>query len=350
MRLYTCLIFLFLMGTALFCFSDTIYLKDGSIIKGKISSQDENIVIIETSLGAFKIDKKNILKIEFDQQFVKITLKDGSILKGFLIGQTDNEIKIKLDSLEGVGEVIIQKDKVLSLEYIQNMEEGKTNKSELAKKEQEKTIEPVKEEVPKKEGINQQGIPIFDFGALASYIFFTDDTAKKIYGDSIFMYGLSANIIFPSGFGIGISGTRGSKSGVPIVSSNTSINLTNNECNIDYYPVDLSILYFINFENSSQISPYIGGGGTICFTTETMNVAYYYQYYIGGYLYSDGPYYINNSTSKTIFGFHFKIGLRSSTTYFELRYSSLEFAFDNPLTGSEQRNLGGFGASFGFHF
>ena len=53
-------IILFILGLS---FSETISLKDGSIIIGEIKEINDEIVIIETSYGEIEINKENIKKI-----------------------------------------------------------------------------------------------------------------------------------------------------------------------------------------------------------------------------------------------------------------------------------------------
>ncbi len=47
-------------------FADTIYLIDGSVIKGEIIEITDDTVTIETKMGTLIVDKENIQKIEFD--------------------------------------------------------------------------------------------------------------------------------------------------------------------------------------------------------------------------------------------------------------------------------------------
>lgn len=48
-------------------FSDTIYLKDGGEVRGKITDEDENEVIIKTSIATFTIERNSIEKIVLEQ-------------------------------------------------------------------------------------------------------------------------------------------------------------------------------------------------------------------------------------------------------------------------------------------
>ncbi len=47
---------------------ESVYMKDGSIIKGTIVSQTENEVIVESSLGRMRLPKNQLLRIEYGTQ------------------------------------------------------------------------------------------------------------------------------------------------------------------------------------------------------------------------------------------------------------------------------------------
>jgi len=52
-------------------FSDTIYLKNGKILKGKITEADTETVTIETETEWFKIHREDIEKIKLDKKVVE---------------------------------------------------------------------------------------------------------------------------------------------------------------------------------------------------------------------------------------------------------------------------------------
>lgn len=63
MKLFlTAVLIVFISALAM---AETIKLIDGSIIKGKIVSQDERSIIVETALGELKIDKSTVQSIEY---------------------------------------------------------------------------------------------------------------------------------------------------------------------------------------------------------------------------------------------------------------------------------------------
>lgn len=63
-----CILVLFLCG--LYAFSETIHLKDGSIISGKIISQDEKEMVVETNFGRVVIKKSDIKSVDYENNKV----------------------------------------------------------------------------------------------------------------------------------------------------------------------------------------------------------------------------------------------------------------------------------------
>ncbi len=61
------IVFLLLLLPVVFLYADTLYLKDGSVIEGKIINVTEHNVTIENNLGTLIINKDNIEKIEFTE-------------------------------------------------------------------------------------------------------------------------------------------------------------------------------------------------------------------------------------------------------------------------------------------
>jgi hypothetical protein len=49
----------------------TIYLKDGTSVKGKIVNQDSNNLLVETSYGTLEIPKVNVLRIDYGRELIK---------------------------------------------------------------------------------------------------------------------------------------------------------------------------------------------------------------------------------------------------------------------------------------
>ena len=62
------MVFCFLVSSI---FADTIYLKNGKIIKGKIVEANTESITVETDTEWFKINRKDIEKIKFDKKVVE---------------------------------------------------------------------------------------------------------------------------------------------------------------------------------------------------------------------------------------------------------------------------------------
>ncbi|HUT86373.1 MAG TPA: hypothetical protein VMW66_06035 [Elusimicrobiales bacterium] len=79
---------------AVFTFSkaETIHLKDASIIKGSIFSNDSKYVGLKTPHGTLKIDKNEIVSI--DGNVKVLYLKDGTVLKGTIKGLESETIEV----------------------------------------------------------------------------------------------------------------------------------------------------------------------------------------------------------------------------------------------------------------
>lgn len=67
----TIIIILILLIIPLTAIADTIYLKDGTVIKGDILNITETTVVIKTDEGILEIDKNDIVRIEFDPKEVE---------------------------------------------------------------------------------------------------------------------------------------------------------------------------------------------------------------------------------------------------------------------------------------
>lgn len=77
----------------------TVYLKDGTTIQGKIVAQDDSTLVLETQYGTLEIRRANILRQELAKQLrakpkvseaQTIYLKDGTTIKGTIVAQTES--------------------------------------------------------------------------------------------------------------------------------------------------------------------------------------------------------------------------------------------------------------------
>lgn len=80
LRKLVCILVLLLCGLRVF--SETINLNDGSIISGKIISQDEKEIVVETSFGKVVIKKTDIKNIDYSnsQTIEKKLVRNGAFM------------------------------------------------------------------------------------------------------------------------------------------------------------------------------------------------------------------------------------------------------------------------------
>jgi|GEM_PF-3994106 len=117
-------------------YSETVYLKNGETIKGKIIKTEVKSIIIETSFGKVTIDKDKIQRIDFDEKSTikkeekviqrieqpekykvllndSIYMKDGSTVTGEIFKSDDNVISIKTTS----GIKVINKKDIIKVKF-----------------------------------------------------------------------------------------------------------------------------------------------------------------------------------------------------------------------------------------
>ncbi|HMB00466.1 MAG TPA: CsgG/HfaB family protein [Spirochaetota bacterium] len=101
LSILTVIIVLFMSVSA-----DTLELKDGSRLTGKIIAQNEKEVKIKTSMGELNVPRENIARIvKTDAQVVTVYLKDGNKVTGTIKGKTAEQIILKT----GVGVLTVKK-------------------------------------------------------------------------------------------------------------------------------------------------------------------------------------------------------------------------------------------------
>ena len=106
---------------------DVIVLKDGTTLKGEILEDNNDFVLIKTSLGEIKIERKNIKTTP-----VTIYLKDDNIIKGNLIRKNETSIYVKTS----IGSFEIELKKIKKIVEEKNeyenkqVDENKTNNNE----------------------------------------------------------------------------------------------------------------------------------------------------------------------------------------------------------------------------
>jgi hypothetical protein len=75
--------------------AETIYLKDGQILKGSIVDENSKTIFLKTRYHTRKIYRDHILRIMYgnrDLESVYLHLKDGSLINGFLVDQDSEKI------------------------------------------------------------------------------------------------------------------------------------------------------------------------------------------------------------------------------------------------------------------
>lgn len=122
LAILTFITLILLLLPAINLFADTLYLKDGSVIEGKIISVTDSNVTIENDLGTLIINKENIEKIEFTETEEELTEEE----------KLREKIKEKLKEL-GIEEdviIIIVSDEELEDEESNNTNEKTNNEEE----------------------------------------------------------------------------------------------------------------------------------------------------------------------------------------------------------------------------
>ena len=80
-----------------------IHLKDGTVLRAKILSQDNQQMNVETSMGKLAIAQKDVLKIELlkekiEEKLVKVYLKDGTVLRAKILSEDEQKIYVDPDN------------------------------------------------------------------------------------------------------------------------------------------------------------------------------------------------------------------------------------------------------------
>jgi len=89
-----------------------VHLKDETLVKGKISAQNDMSIIIKTSIGELKIERIKIKSIEPNYKYTTVYLKDGTIIKGEVIEANLSFIVVKTS----LGKINIDRKKILKLD------------------------------------------------------------------------------------------------------------------------------------------------------------------------------------------------------------------------------------------
>jgi hypothetical protein len=84
------LIIIFVSSVSL---ADTVFLKDGKSLEGKVVSQNESEVELRTEYGTLTIPRSDIERVDIEP--AKLTFKDGRSLHGEIVSESRSELKLK---------------------------------------------------------------------------------------------------------------------------------------------------------------------------------------------------------------------------------------------------------------
>ena len=80
---------LMVLGTATAAQADTVFLKDGRILKGRVVDKGDTLFIAHQRFGGLTVDRQDVIRIELDEKpveaerdFDEVILKDGKIVHG----------------------------------------------------------------------------------------------------------------------------------------------------------------------------------------------------------------------------------------------------------------------------
>jgi|GEM_PF-4602791 len=113
------------------------YLKDGTIIQGKVIAQDDSIMVVDTQYGTIEIQRNNIIRMEQPKESqikikksesTTIYLTDGTTIKGVVTYESEDSLSIETD----YGVMNISKLSIKGAEggFLSQEKSGSINKSE----------------------------------------------------------------------------------------------------------------------------------------------------------------------------------------------------------------------------
>lgn len=99
--------------------AESLFLRDGSIIDGKIASENAGVIILKVQNGTKKtIKKDNLIRIVYSNEFrrsTRLSLYDGTLLDGFIVDE-DADRYIVRKMLTSKEETIVLKNEVEFIE------------------------------------------------------------------------------------------------------------------------------------------------------------------------------------------------------------------------------------------
>jgi len=95
---FTCLSFLFFALFLNVAFAETVYLKDGQVLDGKIVGETTNEITVQTKFQTKRINRDNILRIMYGERKMEkiyLLMNDGTTQTGFLVDQDAAQVIIR---------------------------------------------------------------------------------------------------------------------------------------------------------------------------------------------------------------------------------------------------------------
>jgi len=177
------------------------YLKDGTIIQGKVIAQDDSIMVVDTQYGSLEIQRSNIIKVEQPKEPQIVTKKpeattiyliDGTTIKGVVTVENEDSLGIETD----YGLMNIPKSSVKPTEnkFIPQKKESKVP-NEIDRDTVTSNIY-IKEKASKKYWSDEGSTLIGGSGSVS---------ITNTSGNELVLLGIAPNAVFfiTSGFGLG---------------------------------------------------------------------------------------------------------------------------------------------------
>ncbi len=99
-------------------YSETIFLKDGSIAEGVISAEDDAKITLKPSTGAeITIPRSNILRILVHKRYkdrIYLTRADGFTYEGFIVNEDNNKVTLRT-SLKSAAEINVAREDIITI-------------------------------------------------------------------------------------------------------------------------------------------------------------------------------------------------------------------------------------------
>ncbi len=99
-------------------YSEAVFLKDGTIVEGVISSEDDAKIILKPSAGEeITVPRNNVLRILVHKRYrdrIYITRTDGFTYEGFIVNEDNNKITLRT-SLQSAAEINVAREDIITI-------------------------------------------------------------------------------------------------------------------------------------------------------------------------------------------------------------------------------------------